>query len=151
MDGHKKYRTLPSAFIPLSRIKHQAVGGDSSYQGIWGSHGITITPILTSLRRQIGDYIDYIIPPSRLPNNQTCVRHNQLLPIQSIMSWVSYPSPYNKNATTHKQLNWSELSHLFGFPSTHCRLSFGMSSFPVAPLQVLDALLQPLYEPLAPS
>ena len=80
-DSHRQYRSLPSAFIPLHRIKHQTVGGASTYQGIWGCNGINISPHLTSLRRQIGDYIDYSIPPTKLPPQQICVRHNQLLPV----------------------------------------------------------------------
>ena len=74
-----------------------------------------------------------------------------MLPIQNINSWIPYPSPYSKGEKGYKQLNVSELSHLFGFPSTHCRLNLSTESFPVAPLQVLDALLAPVYETLAPQ
>ena len=145
MDGHRKFRSLPSAFIPLSRIKHQAVGGASTYLGIWGCHGINISPHFTSLRRQIGDYIDYSLPPSTLPPNQTTVKHNQLLPIQNIHSWIAFPSPYRNSDVGYKQLNVSELSHLFGFPTSHKRLHLTKDSFPMVPLQVLDAIIRPVY------
>ena len=148
MDGHKRHRSLPAAFIPLFRIKHQAVGGASNYQGIWGCQGLTISPHVSSLRRQIGDYIDYSIPPLRLPLHQHCIQHTTLLPIQNINSWISYPSPYSNGRLGYKQLNVSELSHLFGFPSSHCRLNLRKESFPVVPLQVLDALLHSAYESL---
>ena len=68
------------------------VGGETTYQSINSYSLMTASPKLSTLRRKLGDVIDYGVPPSTLLEPENFVDHTNLIPIQHLFELVQFPT-----------------------------------------------------------
>ena len=152
-DEHKIFRRkIPQGLMNLTRIKHTSVGGATTYEGLYAYSGIKVTPKLSCLQRQVGDFIDYGIPPSTtLPQHQF-VSHKSLMPVTRLESLVQYPTHFSLNGIGYRTLMPKELAKLFGVSTIVYQITLHKAMFPIVPVQILDALLSGvLLTPLQPG
>ena len=112
-DVHKVYRRLPLGGPSFSRLSHKQVGGASTFQVLWSSNTIS-QPQTTALSRCIGDFLDYKLKPSKLPDSVHPVSYKSLLPISQIHGWISFPTHFRSAGIGFRQLSVSELVGLVG-------------------------------------
>ena len=132
---------IPQGLINLTRIKHVTLGGATNYEGLYAYSGTTATPKLSSLRRQVGDFIDYGIPPSTVLPQDQFISHKLLMPVTRLGSLVQYPTHFSLNGIGYRPLQPHELAKLFGVSTIVYQMTFCEVIFPIVPVQILDALL----------
>ena len=137
-------RKLPSSRLKLQRLSHVKVGGATNYESVYAYGGGVFQPKLSSLRRKIGDFIDYSSPPDKLTTTEMFLTADGILPIRHCGRLVEYKTHFSHNGTGYKFLSTKELSTIFGLSSKIPSLTFNNSTFPVVPVQILDSLLHPL-------
>ena len=134
-------RKIPQGLINLTRIKHVTLGGATNYEGLYAYSGTTATPKLSSLRRQVGDFIDYGIPPSTVLPPDQFISHKLLMPVTRLGSLVQYPTHFSLNGIGYRPLQPHELAKFFGVSTIVYQMTFCEAMFPIVPVQILDALL----------
>ena len=141
-DEHKVFRRqVPHGLMSLSRIKHTSLGGATNYEGLYAYSGTTATPKFSSLRRQVGDFIDYGVPPTTVLPQQQFISHKSLMPVTGLSSLVQYPTHFSLNGIGYRALSPTELAKIFGVSTVVYQLTFHNTMFPIVPVQILDALL----------
>ena len=100
--------------MKLSRIKHESVGGATNYEGLYAFSDTTAAPKLSSLKRQLGDFIDYGISPSTVHTPEKFICHNSLMPVSQLCSLVQYPTHFSLIGIGYRTLMPKELAKLFG-------------------------------------
>ena len=115
-DKHQIHRRgLPNTNFTSHRCKHTMVGGATTFEGVYGYLDSTMTPKFSNLRRNLGDYMDYAIPPSTIKTSQLALCFRKLAPISHIHRLVYYPSPFSSTDFGYRSLRGYELATLFGF------------------------------------
>ena len=141
-DEHKIFRRkIPQGLINLTRIKHVSLGGATNYEGLYAYSGTTATPKLSSLRRQVGNFIDYGIPPSTVLPQTQFISHKLIMPVTGLGSLVQYPTHFSLTGMGYRPLKPNELAKLFGVSTIVYQMTFCEDMFPIVPVQILDALL----------
>ena len=145
-DSHFSKRSLPPSTYPLQRLLHKNVGGATSFVGLAGYLNANTVPVTSSLRRYIKHFIDYSLPPSRVTKrvaSSRIVSATSSLTIPSIHAMVSYPSSFSASGVATRPLSSQELALLFGLDSLLAKYTT-LDSFPIPPVQLMDALLKPV-------
>ena len=99
-------------------------------------------PSLTSLRRKLGDYLDYSKPPSCYKTDLPYNSHSTVLPINRVSDLVHYPYLFSQNGFGFRYLNASEKCSIFGLPWSEAHSGI----HEIVPIQILDSLLSHLLE-----
>ena len=134
----------------LIRIKHDPVRGATTYEGLYTFSDTTITPKFTSLKRQLGDFIDYGIPPSTIATPERFVKYTSLMPVSQLGSLVQYPTHFSINGFGYKTLTSTELAKYFVISTIVYQMEFHKDMFPIVPIQILDTLpLELLHSPVS--
>ena len=134
-------RKIPQGLMTLTRIKHVTLGGATNFEGLYAYSGTEASPKLSSLRRQVGDFIDYGIPPSIVLPPDQFIRHKVLMPVTKLHSLVQYPTHFSLNGVGYRPLKPFELAKLFGVSTIVYQMPFSGAMFPIVSVQILDALL----------
>ena len=134
-------RKIPHGLMNLTRIKHVTLGGATNFEGLYAYSGTKASPKLSSLRRQVGDFIDYGIPPSTVLPPEQFISHKLLMTVNKLQSLVQYPTHFSLNGIGYRPLRPFELAKLFGVSTIVYQMTFCEVMFPIVPVQILDALL----------
>ena len=117
------------------------MGGATTFEVLWSSHGVYTSINPSKLKRSIGNYIDYGVPPSSLIFPTRYVQHTQLLPAGHVWAQIAFPSSFSHSGFGYKQLSVAELTNVFGYSSRQVNIHLTSDSFPVVPIQILNTLL----------
>ena len=140
-DHHVLYRSKrPHAVRDFARLTHVGVGGATTIACIYLYSPTALFPKLTSLRRKLGDFLDYSIFPSKHAAPPKAISYKGLLPHTHVYSLVRYPTHFSITGLGVRQLKGTELWSIFGIPGKTG--PFCLNSVPI-PVQILDALLHP--------
>ena len=137
-------RKLPP---PYKRLTHSNVGGATTFELLYCYLASTHDPVCTTLKRNIGDFMDYSIPPSSTSTSSLTLSYKGRLPIRYLHREVLYPTHFSTTGFGYRALTPIELTKIFGLDIL---LDIGSSSiiqasqFPVVPVPMLDALIAPL-------
>ena len=143
-DNHTRYRRkLPQGPLQFSRLQHSMVGGATTYQCLYSYSLITASPKLSTLKRKLGDFIDYGVPPSTLLKPESFVDHTKLIPVQHLLELVQFPTHFSHNGLGYRKLLPKELARIFGFSTIEQPILYTSDMFPVVPIQLMDSLLNP--------
>ena len=74
------------------------MGGATTFEVLWSSYGVHATIKTTKLRRSIGDYIDYGVPPSSHISPTRYIKHTQLLSAGHVGVHIDFPSAFSHSA-----------------------------------------------------
>ena len=145
-ENTTRCKHIPQGF---SRLSHSQVGGASTYQLLYRYLHEEHTPKLSILRRSLGDFMDYATPPSCTTTESMSLTYKGKLPIRYIDRLVCYPTPFSPSGSGFRVLKVSELVKLFGLEgwtglSPTLPSTLPLATFPLTPVHLLDALLQPL-------
>ena len=144
-DRSTRTKKLPT---DLHRLPHVKVGGATTSQVLYRYFPSPMHPILSTLRRSVGDYMDYSIPPTTVNTSEMCLNYKGLLPLSYCSRLVYYPTHFSTNGYGYRSLKTSELSKMFGLSSRHTLPTpLPSNTFPLIPVQILDALLTPMLQP----
>ena len=122
------------------------VGGATTFEGVYSYFptGIDIKPSFTRLKRKLGDYLNYSLPPSCYNTDLPSVGHSVLLPIGKLDHLMYYPSLFSHNGYGYRYLNTAELSLIFGLSQTIDGDTPHAAWSQIVPVKILDTLLKPL-------
>ena len=140
---HRFRRNLHTSPYLYSRISHVEVGGATSFEG---SYAYTSSPYkarFSTLRRRLGDYLDYSIPPEMVHTTSPSISYTTLLPIDNIGALVYYPTHFSHNGFGYRRLSAQELLYVFEVPF---QLSITATTLPIIPISIIETLLAPLLE-----
>ena len=138
-------RKIVSSSCPLHQIKHTQCGGATSYTTVWSSNISSLTPHSTSIRRNIGDYIDHSIRPRAAPASLPAVYYSEtsLLKPDFFDTPVVYATNFVSSRLGLRSLSIAELSKILGLPSWIYHFPLKLHDLSIVPTQILDALLRP--------
>ena len=129
-DEHKIFRRkIPQGLINLTRIKHVSLGDATNYEGLYAYS--TATPKLSSLRRQVGDFIDYGIPPSTVLPQTQFISHKLIMPVTGLGSLVQYPTHFSLTGMRYRPLKPNELAKPFDVSTIVYQMTFCEDMFPI--------------------
>ena len=142
-DTHYSKRTLPPSSVPIRRIRHTDVGGPTSYVALCAAMNMKLHPNSYNLQRVINHFLDYSIPPSRRTSTfPHPLSEHQRLPVPALLSPIEFTTSFSCIGKGIRVLTASELGLMFGLPS-HTLSTLTLSSVPIPPVQILDAILRP--------
>ena len=139
-ETHKKF---PNTKQPWKRIKHAMVGGATNFECLYSYTPNHISPSLSSMRRRLGDFVNYGVPPSTTRPPLDVVAHTAALSVKHLHHHIHYPTHFSHNGFGYRQLQAQELAKIFGFSTIDMPFNFTTTMFPVVPVQILTALLSP--------
>lgn len=115
--SYKKYRHLPSSTLLLEYLRHTECGGPTNYEIVFGCCNFPgLSPKLTSIRWQIGDFIDFCKPSIFREWDILSIRlfcFDQLLPIRFLDAQIVFRSTYFCTGWGTRQLTSSEMKDLW--------------------------------------
>ena len=141
-------RTLPTTHILMKRINHAMVGGITTFEGVYCYTPDPSQPLVSSLQRTLGDYLDFSLPPNTLKDQSTCLHHKGQLPLQHIQRLVYFPTHFSASGFGYRYLTQAELKNIFGLEWTAHHFKVNSSTYPT---QILDALLHSYLQPVTTS
>ena len=105
VDKHlRKRRSLPHSHLKLHRLTHVMVGGCTTFETLYAySMGEEIKK-LTKLRRKLGDFLDYSLPPLLINTTAISNSYQMLLPWQRMQELVHYPTHFSHNGLGFRHL-----------------------------------------------
>ena len=142
-DYSSSPRQVPS---PFQRLPHVKTGGVTTFTSLFTYFPIPSSPKTTTLRRTLGDFIDYSIPPLCIKTSQMTLTYKGLLPIKYLSRLVHYPTPFSHIGFGYIYLLPKEYINIFGLESLNLSSNIPVQAFQVVPGQILDALLHPLLQ-----
>lgn len=119
MDHHCRGRSLPSGELSYSRLKHNKVGGGTTFSLLWGVRNLDSFSVPFSHNRSIGSFIDHSVrglsSPAEVPGT---VSWTSFMAPQYLHLPVVYPSDWSGTGFGSRTLTNKELSQVLGFSST---------------------------------
>ena len=145
-DNHYPKRALPVCSRTLQRIKYWEVGGATGFVGLIGYQTTSLKPEVSAIRRVARHYLDFSQRPRcfrSFPTQPDFLQDTQRIPVHMIHSYIHHHSGFVASGSGLRLLTAHELATIFGLPSVFHE-SVSTSSFPVVPVQILDAALRPI-------
>lgn len=143
------YSTSPRQVPPFfHRITHVKTGGVTTFAALYTYFPDQASPKTTSLRRTLGDFMDYSIPPLCIKTSQMSLTHKGLLPIKYSSRLVQYPTPFSHTGFGYRYLLPKEYITIYGLESLNLPTNIPITSFSIVPIPMLDSLLHPLLQEL---
>ena len=133
-------RALPTSKLQFKRLSHTMVGGATTFEGIYAHTPQPLQVKTTTLKRRIGDFLDYSIPPSTVVMVPSAISHVNLLPVQHLNRHIHFPSHFSHNGFGYRHLTSSELLAVFGLPTW---IKISCQTLPIPPVQWLTTILAP--------
>lgn len=137
----------------MQRIRHQLVGGATTFSTFTGSTCLELKLNKSSLRRSIEHHIDFGIRPKSIPHNHSTtpsLTPSHFLNVHNIGIPVIYPTHMTSTGLGIRQLSPSELANIFGLNSAlHSFVT--LDTFPFPPVTILEFLLHPILQPSSKS
>ena len=134
------------------RIRHETLGGATLYIGLLLTNVVDVTPSSSSLRRSLGDFLDYGARPITIqsPDSRDSpdfLHIRDLLSLDHLHHPVILPTHLSRTGWGSRFLTPAELGRIFGLPAPHFSpvdLDLSLSHFlGMVPLPILDSWFTP--------
>jgi len=139
-EAHTRVRHLPKIAISIARATHVQFGGPTKWESLWTSSESGWKPEVSTLRRNIGDFINYGLRPDTTRAPSSFYLSSMLLHPQRFDVDVRYTTSFSHTGFGFRKLSSPEMHHVFGLPS-HFETDLRQSEFVFTPVQILDGLL----------
>ena len=119
-DRHTLFRrALPTTKFTWKRLTHAEVGSATNFTGAYSYETKAINPQRSNLRRRVGDFLYYSIPPASSVHASSYVPHTSLLPIHHLTRNIHYPTHFSHNSFGYRPLTSTELINIFNLPPSN--------------------------------
>ena len=108
-------RKIPSSYLTCSRITHAMVGGATTFEGIYAYNPGVYSPTFSTLRRKLGDFLDYSLPPVVLSTSLPSTTYTGLLNLTRLFDLIHYPTHFSTCGYGYRHLTIEKLSQFFWF------------------------------------
>ena len=139
-ESHSRVRYLPQLDISIARATHVHFGGPTKWESLWASSADSWKPTVSTLRRNIGDFINYGLRPDTTRAPADFLASTSLLHPQQMEVEVRYATSFSHTGFGFRKFSPSEMHHIFGIPSQF-EMDLLRSEFVFTPVQILDGLL----------
>ena len=141
-EGFKIERNKSISDPDVKTVRHQWVGGGSTFQTIYVKSNHKISPAFTTIRRTLGAFLnfkhkvtDHVFAQERIYSE------TDLLSLQVLPATISLPMTYYPSKMGQRHIFDDELSHILGLQSSlQVNSTDGLENF--VPIQILDTLIK---------
>lgn len=146
LDTHYTKRKLSVSGLVLRRLTHIECGGPTNFKCVIGCHNCTHSPVTTTIRRSIQNYLNFSLRPKAIQHSSIgSYTPAHILNINHMAREVVYNTFFLAAGVGQRSLTSAELGLMFGL-SEMVASTTSLSCYPFPPVQCLDSALSPFLQ-----